>query len=70
MSETDRRLVKFASGADVLIHDAQYRTEDYINPARPKQGWGHSAPHMAIAVAKGIPLQAAGALPPRAALRR
>lgn len=50
--ETDRRLVKFASGADVLIHDAQYRSEDYINPARPKQGWGHSTPHMAIAVAK------------------
>jgi len=50
--ETDQRLVKFASGADVLIHDAQYRKEDYINPARPKQGWGHSTPDMAIAVAK------------------
>lgn len=50
--ETDRRLVKFASGADVLIHDAQYRTEDYVNPLRPKQGWGHSTPHMAVAVAK------------------
>jgi phosphoribosyl 1,2-cyclic phosphodiesterase len=50
--ETDQRLVKFAAGADVLIHDAQYRKEDYINPARPKQGWGHSTPEMAIAVAK------------------
>jgi len=50
--ETDRRLVKFATGADVLIHDAQYRKEDYINPARPKQGWGHSTPEMAIAVAR------------------
>lgn len=50
--ETDQRLVKFASGADVLIHDAQYRKEDYINPARPKQGWGHSTPDMAIAVAR------------------
>jgi phosphoribosyl 1,2-cyclic phosphodiesterase len=50
--ETDRRLVKFATGADVLIHDAQYRTEDYISSAKPKQGWGHSTPEMAIAVAK------------------
>jgi phosphoribosyl 1,2-cyclic phosphodiesterase len=50
--ETDRRLVQFASGADVLIHDAQYRTEDYISPAKPKQGWGHSTPEMAIAVAR------------------
>jgi phosphoribosyl 1,2-cyclic phosphodiesterase len=50
--ESDRRLVKFAEGADVLIHDAQYLPEDYANPAKPKQGWGHSTPDMAIAVAK------------------
>lgn len=50
--ETDRRLVKFAQNADVLIHDAQYRPEDYINPAKPKQGWGHSTPEMACAVAR------------------
>lgn len=50
--ESDQRLVKFAKGADVLIHDAQYRPEDYTNPARPKQGWGHSTPEMAIAVAR------------------
>jgi phosphoribosyl 1,2-cyclic phosphodiesterase len=50
--ETDRRLIQFASGADVLIHDAQYRTEDYISPSKPKQGWGHSTPEMAIAVAR------------------
>jgi ribonuclease BN (tRNA processing enzyme) len=50
--ESDRRLVQFASGADVLIHDAQYRAEDYILPAKPKQGWGHSTPEMAIAVAQ------------------
>jgi ribonuclease BN (tRNA processing enzyme) len=31
-------LVAFCGGADVLIHDAQYRTEDV--PA--KAGWGHS----------------------------
>jgi len=49
--QSDQRLVKFAKDADVLIHDAQYRPEDYTNPAKPKQGWGHSTPDMAIAVA-------------------
>ena len=50
--QSDQRLVKFAKDADVLIHDAQYRLEDYTNPAKPKQGWGHSTPDMAIAVAQ------------------
>lgn len=50
--ETDRRLVNFARNADVLIHDAQYRPEDYTNPNKPKQGWGHSTPDMACAVAR------------------
>jgi ribonuclease BN (tRNA processing enzyme) len=50
--QSDQRLVKFAKDADVLIHDAQYRPEDYTNPLRPKQGWGHSTPEMAIAVAQ------------------
>lgn len=50
--ETDQRLVKFARNADLLIHDAQYRPEDYTNPAKPKQGWGHSTPDMACAVAR------------------
>jgi phosphoribosyl 1,2-cyclic phosphodiesterase len=49
---SDQRLVKFAKDADVLIHDAQYRIEDYTNPSKPKQGWGHSTPDMAIAVAQ------------------
>lgn len=50
--ETDRRLVKFAQGADLLIHDAQYRQEDYIDSNNPKQGWGHSTPEMACAIAR------------------
>lgn len=50
--ETDQRLVKFARDTDVLIHDAQYRPEDYASTTRPKQGWGHSTPAMACAVAK------------------
>lgn len=50
--ETDQRLVRFVRDADVLIHDAQYRPEDYSNPSYPKQGWGHSTPDMACAVAR------------------
>ncbi|HEU4324572.1 MAG TPA: MBL fold metallo-hydrolase [Roseiflexaceae bacterium] len=50
--ETDQRLVRFAQGADLLIHDAQYLPEDYASTAKPKQGWGHSTPQMACAVAK------------------
>jgi len=46
--DTDQRLVAFARGADLLIHDAQYTQDDY---ARNRQGWGHSTPQMACAVA-------------------
>lgn len=50
--ETDQKLVKFARNADVLIHDAQYRAEDYASPQKPRQGWGHSTPDMACNVAR------------------
>jgi ribonuclease BN (tRNA processing enzyme) len=53
----DRRLIQFARGADLLIHDAEFTAEEYLdgNPAR--QGWGHSTWwEMAVEVA-----QAAGA---------
>lgn len=46
----DTRLVKFAQGADLMIHDAQYTEEEY--GGLPRQGWGHSTPEMAIAVAR------------------
>jgi ribonuclease BN (tRNA processing enzyme) len=51
---TDRRLVNFARGADVLIHDAQYNEEHYQGalagfPAT--QGYGHSTATMAAEVA-------------------
>lgn len=45
---SDRRLALFARGADLLIHDAQYTTEDYLNPIAPKQGFGHSTFEMAL----------------------
>lgn len=44
----DRRLAAFAKGADLLIHDAQYSTEDYLT----KQGFGHSTPQMAAELAR------------------
>jgi phosphoribosyl 1,2-cyclic phosphodiesterase len=44
----DRRLIAFAKGADLLIHDAQYSAEDYVS----KQGFGHSTPQMACEVAR------------------
>lgn len=50
--ENDQRLVRFAKDTDLLIHDAQYRVEDYVNPTDPKQGYGHSTPEMACGVAR------------------
>ncbi|NJN18739.1 MAG: MBL fold metallo-hydrolase [Oscillochloris sp.] len=47
--ETDQRLVQFAHNTDLLIHDAQYAHDDYV---RARQGWGHSTPQMACAVAQ------------------
>ena len=44
----DTKLTNFARNCDVLIHDAQYTTEDYLNKFIPKQGYGHSTFDMAI----------------------
>ncbi len=41
--EGDLKLINFAKGADVLIHDCAYLNEEY----EKKQGWGHSIPKMA-----------------------
>lgn len=48
----DRKFIKFAKNCDLLIHDTQYTTEDYLNPGSPKQGYGHSTFDMAIEVMK------------------
>ncbi len=51
----DRRLVEFARGADLLIHDAQYTEEHYLGlkpGTRATQGWGHSTYSMACDVAR------------------
>ncbi|HLI09459.1 MAG TPA: MBL fold metallo-hydrolase [Ktedonobacteraceae bacterium] len=41
--------VAFISGADLLIHDAQYTGEDY---ERSRRGFGHSSVEMAIGMAR------------------
>ena len=48
----DKKLAKFARNCNLLIHDAQYTTEDYLNPYSPKQGYGHSTFDMAVEIMK------------------
>jgi ribonuclease BN (tRNA processing enzyme) len=51
---TDRRLVRFAHGADMLIHDAQYAEAHYRGQMAgfpSTQGYGHSTVTMACEVA-------------------
>lgn len=51
---TDHRLVEFARGADMLIHDAQYLEEHYrgrLAGFPSTQGYGHSTVRMACEVA-------------------
>ena len=50
----DKKLANFARGCDLIIHDAQYTTEDYLNSFVPKQGYGHSTYDMAIECKKQI----------------
>jgi ribonuclease BN (tRNA processing enzyme) len=45
-------IIDFARGADLLIHDAQYRRDEYYSDSKPKKGWGHSTVEMAAEVAK------------------
>ena len=47
----DKRFVQFAHNCDMLIHDAQYTYQDYVNPIQPRQGFGHSTFEMAIETA-------------------
>ncbi len=48
----DKKFAKFAKDCDLLIHDSQYTTEDYLNPHSTKQGYGHSTFDMAVEVKK------------------
>ncbi len=44
----DKKLASFARGCNLLIHDAQYTMEDYLDTYSPKQGYGHSTFDMAV----------------------
>lgn len=44
----DKKFIEFARNCNLLIHDAQYTTEDYLNQIIPKQGYGHSTFDIAI----------------------
>lgn len=46
-----KKIELFAKDADLLIHDAQYTTEDYLSIVSPKQGYGHSTFEMALQTA-------------------
>lgn len=48
----DTRMIDFSKGANLLIHDAQYDPDEYVDPTYPKQGFGHSTYEMAATVAK------------------
>ena len=46
-----KKLELFAKDTDLLIHDSQYTTEDYLSTVVPKQGFGHSTFDMAYDIA-------------------
>ena len=52
MTNVDAALAEFASGAETLIHDAQYNEREYA----VRSGWGHSTPDGAVdaAIAAGV----------------
>ncbi len=50
----DKKLIKFARNCNLLIHDSQYVTEDYLSLYAPKQGFGHSTFDMALDAKKQI----------------
>lgn len=47
-----RQLIQFARGADLLIHDAEFTPEEYLDGNPPRQGWGHSTWEMATEMAQ------------------
>lgn len=54
-SVVDPNLCKLATGADILVYDAQYTPEEYAGTSGsggPKLGWGHSTFDEAVKLAK------------------
>lgn len=48
VGDQDRAHIEFIAGADLLIHDAQYRAPEY----ETKMGWGHSTLEYVTAIAQ------------------
>ncbi len=48
----DRRLLQFARGAELLIHDAMYTEARYVSMPVPTQGYGHSTVEIATSLAE------------------
>ena len=48
IGDQDREHIEFISGADLLIHDAQYRAAEYES----KIGWGHSTLEYVVAISQ------------------
>lgn len=44
----NKKLVLFSRDTNLLIHDSQYTTEEYLNSCFSKQGYGHSTFDMAL----------------------
>lgn len=53
----DRRLLMFARGADVMMHDAMYTEERYTSMPVPTQGYGHSTVEIATSLAQAAGVQ-------------
>jgi len=55
----DPRLIQFAEGADLLVHDAQYTADEYrgVN-GPPRRGWGHATWVDAVGVAREAEVRA------------
>ena len=47
----NQTLIRFAEGADILVHDSQYTEEQYLGTAPVVQGFGHSDAKSAVEVA-------------------
>jgi phosphoribosyl 1,2-cyclic phosphodiesterase len=45
-------VIEFARGTDLLIHDAQYLTKEYLSRSDPRKGWGHSTVERAVETAQ------------------
>lgn len=51
--QLDLRLVRFAEGADLLVHDAQYTKNEYLGVGGPsRRGWGHATWTDAVSVGR------------------